>query len=624
MVQTAQRRKRIVVVRSSPVTPNRDDPELPELPESVDPPVDMLERSGLRSYLATSDAELVRRPVELLARLAAVTRLPAITDALIFPAHPALRARWDKRMQRYVSPTSGKPTDCISLRDRQVHLHARGEPEPTSVVPFGKLEEVVATLFALEELDRFRNLTSVRVAQNDLDSLGEHVRLLTDAIAELRVLPPRASPVDADATSGTVEREHATGRPGAPDDLEPPTDELEVPTGPTQVDDSPELVEEPTAPVIRRPERSSRELELERRVAELTARREARAPLTLRDRVLLVLDLESRDLGSLAWLSIAGLVSVGTTWHGTTAIGLRPELAVLITVFLCGFLWTLLVGLAMAHDRLRKGSAEALFAIACIYFGFFTYYEGMTHAQRTAAATDLAERAHADLVASVYTSHASELEGLRKTAGSLGALKADEIRDGSTGTGRAGYGPRAKALAQQQTDASLAAALLEGRLGPLEAIVHTPIEGLTPDELHLLDVRIWSVAPAEWRPTEAPARELYVDTSGPSSPILLPLYAIRAGEPEAYAALLCAATVEGMMVWCGMAIERRRKERLIPAMTRAGTRLVREARDALASVGVSRAARARARYAHRETDDDLDALERLVEERRAARRRGES
>lgn len=543
-----------------------DDPQPTEAlgeDEFAPLPDDMANRAGLRSVKARGDEWLHQRPVEILARLARVTRLCAITDALIFPEHPGLRARWDKAQQRYVSATSGKPVDCISIRDRLIYLHRQGEPEPTSVVALRKPEDIASLLLLVEELDKFRTLSSVRVAQNDLDLLTAQLEQLGAAVTRLTVVPPLSVPSEGGEDGSTEPLSHSR-------DEEPP------PTAP---------LPPPPPPVV------------------TPAREEPRRePRTWREAIQAGLDLDNRDMGSLLWLSLAGVVSFGTTWHGATALGLRAELAFVGTTFVCGFLWTLLAGLAMKHDPLRKHSAEAVFALICVYCGFFTYYEGLTRDEQLASSTERAERAHSDLVAQVYTTHAAELAALRKEAAEVERQKQAEITDGSTGTGVRGYGPRAKQLAAEAGQLARRAATLEGQLAPLEAVVHQSPAGMTPDDVHLLDVQIWSAAPQDWRSATPPARDVYIDTDRPRSPILLPAHAVSRQEPEAYVALVCAGAIEGMMIWCGMAIERRKRERLIARVTKGATRLQREVKDARASWRAAREAEAKARY-HVDPDD---------------------
>jgi hypothetical protein len=578
-------------------TPNRDEGEA-----ELEVPADMAERSGLRASVARSDEHLSQRPEELLARLARVTRLCAISDALIFPESPSLHARWSRDRERWVSRTTGEPVDAIALRDRSIHFHRGGESEPTAIVPFRKVDDLVQTLLALEELERFRRLSSVQVAQSELDGLTSTVRELAASVESLRVLRSEEPPERDSGERGTVE----------PTSLERAPVALVVLS---QVDEQPDEGLEELERLER--ERLSdlvEDLDLlprgERTVAHPYVDPllvEAPGARTLPGRLLGALDLERRDVGSLVWLSIAAIVSFGTTWHGAASLGLAPELALTATVFVCGFLWTLLVGLAMTHDPARKLTAELVLASACVYCGFFTYYDGMTRETRSTVAEERAARAHLELVGALYSGHAAELERLRGEAVALDAAKVSEIADGGSSTGRAGYGPEARRLASAAGAARLAAARLEGEIAPLEALVDLPIDGLTPDEVHLRDLALWSAAPPDWRSMPAPSRELYVDVEAPTSPVYLPIRAVRAGEPEAYVALGCALVVEGVMIWCGMAIERRKRERLLPRVTRAGTRIVRELRDARCSLEhATRETRAAPRYAYRELDDEED------------------
>ena len=541
------------------------EPELVDLPPP--PGGHMADKSGWTAHRAHSDEFLHERPVELLARLARATRLCAITDALLFPDHPALRARWSSKLERYVGHT-GRPVDCVAVRDgRVLHLHRGGEAEPTSVVALRKADDLVSLLFALEELERFRALSSVQVAANDLELLHARISDLARAIEVRPVVAPTAVPPLVDEQPGPVESStQSDPRAGAP-----PDEELSSASSPS------------VAPLSVLP---------------------SGVPLTLQQRVERGLAelVHRKDVGSLVWLSLAGVVSFGTTWHGATALGLRAELALVGTTFVCGFLWTLLAGLAMDHDKVRKHTAEAVFAAICVYCGFFTYYEGMTAREHAAQSTERAASAHVALVGAVYEQHKGSLEALRKEAAAITKLKDAEIADGSSGSGVKGYGPAAKALALELGEVEREAARVEGQLAPLEAVVHTPIEGLTPDEVLLLAGRIWSAAPEAWRTSSAPERGSYVDLDVPSSPILLPVHAVQGGEPEAYVALVAAAAVEGMMIWCGLAIERRKRERVIKRATLAATRLHREVVDAVASARASRALPGRARYLH--VDDE--------------------
>ncbi len=544
---------------------NRDsaEPESEEGVEAAPLPVDMAARAGLRAHVARDDDFLLERPEELLARLARATGLCAISSAVIFPEHPGLRARFDPKLELYVNSRTGKPADCISIRDRKVlHLHRGGEVEPSSVVPFRKADDLLSVLHALEQLDRFRQQTGVRVAQADLDLLTEQIRELGGAVQELRARPHL----------------HVVA-PVVPLDVEPeapPVEEVEQPSRPAALSDT---------VIAAAPDRAA-------------PSRGSAGPVSLRDRVLAALDLERRDAGALFWLTLFAIVSFGTTLHGARAVGIAPELALVATIGLTGFLWTLLVGLAMSHDPVRKHIAEFVFASACVYCSFFTYHEGLTRTELAAASAERVQHAHSDLLATVYTTHAAELAALKLEAAEVERQKRAEIEDGSTGTGRAGYGPKAKELAAEAGRLAREAATLEGKLAPLEAVVHVDTAGMTADQVHQLDLQVWAAAPVDWRAPVAPARELYVTADEKRSPILLPFVAVRSGAPEAWAALILAAVVDGMMILLGSGIERRKRERLIRRVTLAGTRVYREARDAVASARAARQLEARARYLH--------------------------
>lgn len=551
---------------------NRDSAE-PESEEGVDAapvPVDMAARAGLRAHVARDDEFLLERPEELLARLARATGLCAITSAVIFPEHPGLRARFDAKTERYVNARTGKPADCISIRDRKVlYLHRGGEVEPTGVVPFRKADDLLSVLHALEQLERFRGLTGVQVAQADLDLLTEQIRELGGAVQELRAAPPVLRVVAQDV-SPDVEPEA------------PPVEEVEQPSRPAALP-------------------SGRELGLDTHIVAAPDRaapgpRGAGGPVTWRDRVLAALDLERRDAGALLWLTLFAVVSFGTTLHGARAVGIAPELALVATIGLTGFLWTLLVGLAMSHDPVRKHVAELVFASACVYCSFFTYHEGLTRTEAAAASAERVQHAHSDLLATVYTTHAAELAALKLEAAEVERQKKAEITDGATGTGIKGYGPRAKELAAEAGRLAREAATLAGKLAPLEAVVHVDTAAMTPDQVHQLDLQIWAAAPVDWRAPVAPARELYVTADEKRSPILLPFVAVRSGAPEAMAALVLAIIVDGMMILLGSGIERRKRERLIGRVTRAATRVYSEGKNAAASLRAARQQAAAARY----------------------------
>lgn len=546
---------------------NRDDDVLAQVEEPgvVLPGADMAGRSGLRDYRATSDEYLEERPEELLARLARVTRLPAITDALVFPDHPSLRARWDRELERWVSRTTGRPVDAIAFRDRALHLHRNGESAPSAIVPFRKTEDAVRVLLALEELDRFRALSAVQVAQSDLDALTSQIRELSGAVAELRVLPRDVpSTSDGAVTVDAPPEDPGSGALPTVEDILPAPPRVEPPPPPQA---------QPVAP-----------------------------PRTLRERILARLELEDRDWGSLFWLSFAAVVSSYTTWTGAHNVGLPDELAAVGTLFLCGYLWTLLIGAAMQHDKRRKLIAELAIGAVCIYAGFSFYYEGITGTERATQATTRATEAHEQLVAR-YNAAAGELATAQKEVERLQGDLDGEIERGSAGTGLKGYGTTAKAIAAELRTARSKAAQLEGKLAPVEAVVHEPVAALTPDAVHLLDVRIWSAMPAEWRAAEPPRRDVYVDSTLPTSPILLPLVATRSGEPEALLALGCASAVEGLMIFMGLGLDKRReRRRLIPAVARAVSQVGREGRDAVASLRATRAAEARARYLYSEDE----------------------
>ena len=546
-------------------------------PDEVAVPSDMAARSGLRSYVRTGDEHLGQRPEELLARLARACRLHAITDAILFPDSPSLRAQWSESRQRWLSPTTGEPVDAVAIRDRAVHFHRGGESAPTGVVPFRKLEDLVQHVLALEELERFRALSEVRVAGVDLADLVARVRELgpvVDEVVQRLDLLRADAPLRGDEGPVPVEAS-PDPRPAAP--------RLALVSG----DDERSATVTPPEPV--------RELTSAAPVPRTWSER-------LSARVLGLLDLERRDGGALFWLCVAGVVSAFTTHNGARAIGLPDEIATVATAFVVGFLFTLLVGLALKHAPIVKLGTELVLASACVFCGFFTYYEAVSHDTRVAVSSERAIRAHEVLVGELVGTHRAELESARLEAAALARQRDDEIARG-TGTGRSGYGPAAKQLAEQARAAESRVASLAGQLVTVEPLVASPVAGLDPDAVHRLDLSIWSSVPAEWRSQTAPERGAYVDLDAPTSRFAIAVGALRAYDADAIVAIVCAALVEGIMVLCGFSIEIRRRDRLVRRLTRATTRVVREVRDARASVAKVRELEARPRFAYLDDDE---------------------
>ena len=63
----------------------------------------------------------------MIARLATILRIPAVTSTPHFPDDPTLRAHWDGSLQAYIRESDHKPCTCLDFYDGGIGIHTNGE-----------------------------------------------------------------------------------------------------------------------------------------------------------------------------------------------------------------------------------------------------------------------------------------------------------------------------------------------------------------------------------------------------------------------------------------------------------------------------------------------------------------
>ena len=288
---------------------------------------------------------------------------------------------------------------------------------------------------------------------------------------------------------------------------------------------------------------------------------------------------------------LLALLNVGSAY--TTVLGARQILpdgmADVIGFSVQVMLFLMLAGFAVREALFQRWVAITVFAGISIYTSFFTYYQELAKDADEQQQLDGALQTHAAFVSSIYQPARSRIDKMTAEAEGLFDLARLEAERGGT-TGVKGYGPKAKAYADEGTEMKRLADGLNADLERLEPHFEYETNGLTPDDVYRKDLEAWQLTPAEWKENvPIPVREDYVDLSA-SVALLTPYNRIMEGDMPAMTALGLATMVDGLSIFLGTAILVRRRD---PAevlserigMIRKSVKMVREAAVGEVEVG---------------------------------------
>ena len=267
--------------------------------------------------------------------------------------------------------------------------------------------------------------------------------------------------------------------------------------------------------------------------------------------------MRNRDVALLVLLVLLNVGSAYTTILGARQI-LPAGMSDIIGAAVQAMLFLMLAGFAVNRSVIRRWLAIGLFAFASIYTSFFTYYEQLAKEADERMQLDTALQAHAAFVSAVYQPARSRIDKLGGEAEALFEMAEREAKRGTT-TGQPGYGPRAKAYADEGSAKKVAAESLAADLKRLEPHFEFEVAGLTPEEVYRKDLEAWQLAPADWKDdVPQPVRTDYVDLEAEVA-LLTPYNRVTAGEMPALTALGLAALVDGIAIFLGTAIQARRR-----------------------------------------------------------------
>jgi len=272
--------------------------------------------------------------------------------------------------------------------------------------------------------------------------------------------------------------------------------------------------------------------------------------------------INEKDWGLLILLTILNVRSAYTTVLGARQL-LPYPMSDVLGLAIQGMLFLVLAGLALAHAPVRKWALVVVFATACIYASFFTYYEELAKSADDQRQLDVALQAHAALVSAVYQPSLSRIDQLSHEADALLEAAKREGSNGST-SGVTGYGPVARKYAADGNAKKVEAEKLRADVDRLQPHFEYVTDGLTPDDVYRKDLEAWQLAPADWKKDETrdvpmPVRASYVDLNAQVA-LLTPFQRVREGDLPAIVALGLAAMVDGIAIFLGTALEVRQNK----------------------------------------------------------------
>ena len=267
--------------------------------------------------------------------------------------------------------------------------------------------------------------------------------------------------------------------------------------------------------------------------------------------------LKDRDWALLVLLLLLNIGSAYTTIIGARQI-LPAGMSDILGAAVQAMLFLMLAGFAVNRSVIRRWIAITLFAGASIYTSFFTYYGELAAEADLRNQMDKAMQEHATLVSKVYQPARGEASRIRSQAETKLRLADEEAARGGT-TGIKGYGPRARAYAEEGNKLLVEAMSLEADVERLKNNFEYELVGLVPEQVYQRDLEAWQLAPNEWKEgVPAPERDDYVDLSAEVA-LLTPFNRVRAGDMPAITALFLAAMVDGIAIFLGTAIQARQR-----------------------------------------------------------------
>jgi len=268
--------------------------------------------------------------------------------------------------------------------------------------------------------------------------------------------------------------------------------------------------------------------------------RSVRRPEPRRDTVLLLL-LTLLNIGS-AYTTLLGGRQV-LPWPMSDVLGITIQAMLFLT----------LAGFAVKHAPLRRTVVIAVFSAASIYTSFFAYYDQLAGAANDASDLDRAHQAHASFIDALWQPATTRIARVEQRAAELQALAEREASEGVS-TGQVGFGPVARAYAEQARQQEAEATRLHADLDRLAPAFTFSLDGLDAESIYVRDLAAWQAAPSDWKATvPAPGRGAYRDLEQEVQ-LLTPYWKVRRGEVPAGAALLLALLVDGLAVLLGTAI----------------------------------------------------------------------
>lgn len=302
-----------------------------------------------------------------------------------------------------------------------------------------------------------------------------------------------------------------------------------------------------------------------------------------------------KDLYLMGPLLLLNLVSGYTTIEGAKlALGGDASvtgIAVAAGVSIQGILFILLSGSAAKHAPLRKWIAVAIFGFFSIYTSFFAYYSTfMSTDQMEGVDYNYAEVRHQELVDDVVDPFQAEFNRVSASYKTLNRAIDDE-QEGSGESGISGRGPVAKELISQRDDLEPRFIELETVAIPLEELL-SEARGLTsydPNDLFEIDKAIWEILPTQYHQNyQPPQRQDYYNQDARYE-LLAPIISLTNSEPDAQkapsnAALVMAATIDGVSIMLGTAIDRRARRAPFEGVTFTFVQIIWGAKKAVKTI----------------------------------------
>lgn len=261
-----------------------------------------------------------------------------------------------------------------------------------------------------------------------------------------------------------------------------------------------------------------------------------------------------RDWALALLLLLPTLVSLGASRTGLAMLLPVPSLATVSAVVLALMTIALSWGLVGHYARAQARQALTVLAFVSVLTGFPAYYGAIAGSAERDRGIDSARAAHAEVAArtvAVEQAKAAELEGAAAAAWTL----AREEASGGVGSGRAGRGPKARALEAAAQDAERAAAAVVARASRLGEAAQVG-DDAGPVELFRSSQAMWAAADPETR-GDQPMRSSFVDEAQESS-FFLPYERLYGLSPLALVALVLAVGLDALVIYLGMGVVRPR------------------------------------------------------------------